>query len=251
MKIIVCGKGGSGKSTVVALLAKAFERLGRRVIVMDCDESNPGLYRYLGVKQPKELIEFLGGRKAALEKLNKGSGPTFLHKEFFTEELPRECIEKKGNIFLITIGKIHDFGQGCACPMGAVSRKLIKNIKLKDNEILLADTDAGVEHFGRGVEEGCDIILFVIDPSMDSLILAQKVDEICRRLEKRLFYVINRANEKIARIILEKMKNKNVLAILPEKEEILMAGLHGEELKLKYLEEIIDIADKLLKLIHH
>ena len=32
MKITVCGKGGCGKSTVSALLAKEFERMGKTVL---------------------------------------------------------------------------------------------------------------------------------------------------------------------------------------------------------------------------
>jgi MinD superfamily P-loop ATPase len=40
-KIAVCGKGGSGKTTTVALLALALKSNGRRVIVVDADESNP------------------------------------------------------------------------------------------------------------------------------------------------------------------------------------------------------------------
>ena len=39
MKITVCGKGGCGKSTVSALLAKEFERMGKTVLVADSDES--------------------------------------------------------------------------------------------------------------------------------------------------------------------------------------------------------------------
>ena len=50
MKITVCGKGGCGKSTVSALLAKEFERMGKTVLVADSDESNYGLHRQLGVK---------------------------------------------------------------------------------------------------------------------------------------------------------------------------------------------------------
>ena len=43
MKIAVCGKGGSGKSTVTALLAKELARKGKPVLVIDSDESNYGL----------------------------------------------------------------------------------------------------------------------------------------------------------------------------------------------------------------
>ena len=64
MKIAVCGKGGTGKSTVVALFAGEFKKAGMRVTVIDSDESNSGLYWMLGLeKQPRPLMDFVGGKK--------------------------------------------------------------------------------------------------------------------------------------------------------------------------------------------
>ena len=45
MKVLICGKGGSGKSTIAALLAKCVSRRGYQVLVVDSDESNYGLHR--------------------------------------------------------------------------------------------------------------------------------------------------------------------------------------------------------------
>ena len=52
MKISVCGKGGSGKSTIVALLANAAQERELHILVIDSDESNSGLFRMLGFKSP-------------------------------------------------------------------------------------------------------------------------------------------------------------------------------------------------------
>lgn len=49
-KFTICGKGGSGKSTVTALMAKQLAASGRRVLVIDCDESNYGLHQQLGME---------------------------------------------------------------------------------------------------------------------------------------------------------------------------------------------------------
>lgn len=69
MKITVCGKGGCGKSTVSALLAKEFERMGKTVLVADSDESNYGLHRQLGVKLPRDFTEFFGGKEKAFKTM--------------------------------------------------------------------------------------------------------------------------------------------------------------------------------------
>ena len=64
MKVSICGKGGSGKSTLVALLAREFRRRGTEVLVVDSDESNAGLHTMLGFDgPPTPLMELAGGRK--------------------------------------------------------------------------------------------------------------------------------------------------------------------------------------------
>ena len=62
MKKPVCDKGSSGKSTVTTLLAKELARMGKKVLVVDSDESNFGLHRQLGVELPREFKEYLGGK---------------------------------------------------------------------------------------------------------------------------------------------------------------------------------------------
>jgi CO dehydrogenase maturation factor len=48
MKIAVVGKGGSGKTTTSAVLARTIARSGRTTLALDCD-SNPNLGLSLGL----------------------------------------------------------------------------------------------------------------------------------------------------------------------------------------------------------
>lgn len=41
-RILVCGKGGSGKSSIITLMANELQRRGYEVILLDGDASNPG-----------------------------------------------------------------------------------------------------------------------------------------------------------------------------------------------------------------
>lgn len=56
MKIAVCGKGGSGKSTVTTLLGRYLAKQGKEVLIIDSDESNYGLHRHLGMDNYNGLI---------------------------------------------------------------------------------------------------------------------------------------------------------------------------------------------------
>jgi len=70
MKLCVCGKGGSGKSTMVTLLANGFRRLGKKVVVLDSDESNSSLYWMLGFdRPPRPLMEMVGGKRSVQQKM--------------------------------------------------------------------------------------------------------------------------------------------------------------------------------------
>ena len=64
-RILVCGKGRSGKSSIVSLLGNELQKKGYQVILLDADASNPGgLFRLISRKNnaPQPLIEFFGGR---------------------------------------------------------------------------------------------------------------------------------------------------------------------------------------------
>jgi CO dehydrogenase maturation factor len=56
------------------------------------------------------------------------------------------------------------------------------------------DTEAGIEHFGRGVLEGVDAVLLVVDPSREAVLLAEKAARLCREAEKPFLVVINKAD---------------------------------------------------------
>ena len=114
-KIAVCGKGGSGKSVVVRLLADGLQTRGRRVLVVDSDESNTGLHRMLGFHRPPEpLISLLGGKQKLEEQLEaavRAGTPEMsvelIHQEMQLADIPPEYMfETDNGIRLINIGKI-------------------------------------------------------------------------------------------------------------------------------------------------
>ena len=64
---------------------------------------------------------------------------------------------------LISSGKIHQANEGCACTMNSILKQFIKHLTVGENEVVLLDMEAGVEHFGRGVDNSVDLILMIVD----------------------------------------------------------------------------------------
>jgi CO dehydrogenase maturation factor len=246
MKISVCGKGGSGKSTVVSLLANAAQARGFRTLVVDSDESNSGLFRMLGFANPPiPLIALAGGKEGIKAKMNQ---PSILSEtEIAMDQIPHPYINKQNGLWLISIGKILQALEGCACPMGALSREFLNKLRLAENEIALVDMEAGVEHFGRGLDAGIDSVMLVVEPSYESLTLAEKIKELATNMQKKLWAVLNKINSDDLGSQLEKALKKNdieTIGVISYDPVIFTAGLNGNRIRhcqsIRRAEKILD-----------
>ena len=118
MKMILCGKGGCGKSTVATLLAREYQKEGKNVLVIDSDESNYGLHRQLGFDLPEDFTHYFGGKKGAYRVLDE-KGRVFDSRWHFSD-IPEKFMSGEENLHLMAIGKIAEAEEGCAgfrhCP---------------------------------------------------------------------------------------------------------------------------------------
>ncbi|WP_297421196.1 P-loop NTPase [Thermococcus sp.] len=228
MKILVSGKGGCGKSTISAMLGKYLARNDYRILIIDADESNPGLYRMLGLPRVKTLAEHLGGKKRA-KILMAAEGEGELDEELFKwtlDEVPGEILARKGNLAVLTIGKIEEAEEGCACPYGFLARKLLEGIRLKEDEVIIVDTEAGIEHFGRGVDKYVDVVIDVAEPSVESIELSKKIASLSESLSLRHFLVLNKALPGVE----EKLPVKPDV-IISFNQDFILDSLNGKEVE--------------------
>jgi len=238
-KIAVCGKGGSGKSVIVRLLAKGVHSRGYQVLVVDSDESNTGLHRMLGFERPPNpLIELLGGKQKLEEEIESRirAGESEFTLELIREEMPvakipAEYIFEADGIKLVNVGKILMALEGCACPMGIVSRSFLKKLRLEEDEIAIVDLEAGVEHFGRGVETSIDCVLVVVEPSIDSLEIAERISEMSAKIEiADIWVILNKiTSAEIATKLMDYLSERDipVIGTIHQDPEIFMSCLDG------------------------
>jgi len=260
MKISVCGKGGSGKSTIVSLLAGEAQARGYHVLVVDSDESNSGLFRMLGFDQPPiPLMELVGGKKKVQKKLTKsfssgesGTAMTVMMQDtIVVDDIPAEYMREMDNLRLVCIGKILQSLEGCACPMGVLSREFLKKLSLKEGELVIVDTEAGVEHFGRGVETSIDSVLIVVEPPFESLELAERIYGLSAGIGiKNVWAILNKVPSDEIAVKLEKELGKrgiDVVGCIHYDPEIFKSSIEGSVLgKGRAANEIRDVLDSML-----
>jgi len=232
---MICGKGGSGKSAISVLAARLLSKK-YDIYLIDSDESNTLLPKILGADPPRPLVEYLGGRNNIFKKgeVNIVNALAKAGKGIALSDLPAEYISTSPEgIKLVIIGKVRNYGEGCACPLNYLTKTLLKNLVLKENEMVLVDTDAGIEHVGRGVEEGTDAILAVVDPTAESLALAKALKDSFEHLNKKFWIVLNKATPKITSMIKEKAKDLNlhINGVISFDEEIFESCLEGKALR--------------------
>ena len=232
IKISVCGKGGSGKSTLVSLLARAAQDQGFKALVVDSDESNSGLFRMLGLdKPPTPLMALVGGKAGVKEKMNQTS--LLSESEFTLEQIPYPYVNQKNGMRLLSIGKIHQALEGCACPMGVLSREFLKKLRLGKDEIAIVDMEAGVEHFGRGIDNSLDAVLVVVEPSFESIALAETIKDLAFGINKDFWAVLNKvSSETLMAEIKAKLKKRGMetIGVVSYDASVFLSGLKGDTL---------------------
>ena len=234
MKLMICGKGGCGKSTITILLARALAETGKKVLVVDADESNLCLHRLLGAHQPGIMMDAMGGRQGTREKLKQASDhqheDDFFKQVMTLDNLPTECLAETDGIKLLVVGKIKEFGEGCACMIGGISRALLTRLQEKDNEIVLIDAEAGLEHFGRQVDKSCDLVLCIVDPNYESIQMAGRARQIAEGAGIQTYFILNKVDEEVRAAMIEGLDQKRIIATIPRSNEIFRQNLKGQPL---------------------
>ncbi len=186
-RLAVAGKGGVGKTTLVALLAELFARTGYQVLAAD-EDPQMNLALSLGVPLDEaEKIVPLSHNKAYIEektgaKPDSGWGGLLRLNPDVSDVVQRFGLQLRPNLSLLAMGSVDQAASGCLCPQNNLLKAVMRFIVLKPGEVILVDTQAGPEHFGRGVLEGFSLLLVVTEPTSTALQVAQKSMTFARQL---------------------------------------------------------------------
>ncbi len=248
MKIGISGKGGVGKTTVAALLARLLAAEGDRVIAVDADPA-PCLASALGIEngdeiapvtELKELIEERTGAKP-------GAIGSFFKLNPTVDDLPDKLSVEKDGVHLLLMGTVDHGGSGCICPESVMLKALVTHLILGQKDHLIMDMEAGVEHLGRATATAVDLMIVVVEPGARSIKTAQRVAELAAEIGiKNIAAVVNKVRDGADTAAVTKaLAPISVLGVLPYDSKAIDADLSGAP-PYPNLDDIPDEARQLL-----
>jgi CO dehydrogenase maturation factor len=189
MKIAISGKGGVGKTTVAALLARAVSRRGNRVIAIDADP-DANLAASLGHLSPDSIKPLSSHKDLINERV--GTGGVIRLNPKVDDLLDTIAVDIDG-IKLMVLGTIPRGGGGCFCSPSALLKALMLHVLAQPDEWVILDMEAGLEHLGRGSSGGIDGLIIVVEPSQRSIETARRIKALAGDIGiKRIWVVANK-----------------------------------------------------------
>ena len=227
--ISVSGKGGTGKTTLTALLLKwLIQNTEEVALVVDADPAT-NLPDVLGV----ELERTVGTvSKEMKDKIERGTLPVTTPKQDLLEAWVFQTLVEEDRFDLIAMGRSE--GEGCYCFVNNVLTRIMDTLT-RNYSVTLLDMEAGLEHISRRTDRDMDVLLIVTDPSRMGFETARRIKELAQEVHievKHIYLVGNQFSEEFEETLQSAAKEigLDLAGYLPVDPDIMKFNIMGKPL---------------------
>ena len=184
--IALSGKGGSGKTTLAAMIIRELIRGGKRpVLAVDADP-NSTLGLALGVTCPNTIADLRDDMLDAAKK------PSEVPKDRLMGQWLAELLSEQVGFDLLTMGRPE--GPHCYCYVNGLLRRYLK--LLRDNyPYVIVDCEAGMEYLSRLTVDDVNTLVMVAEPTGVGMATARRIAELSTKLPLRVGQLILAVNK--------------------------------------------------------
>jgi CO dehydrogenase maturation factor len=225
--IALAGKGGTGKTTVAALLIRALLcHTARPILAIDADPAT-NLHLALGLAMPTTAGEI---REQMMETAQAGQlGVTISRQDYLDREI-RMALEEGERFDLLAMGRPE--GQGCYCAVNHLLRQIIDSLG-RAYDYVIIDNEAGMEHVSRRTTRDVDLLLLVTDPTVRGLRTALSIAEMAKDVEvnvRRRTLIVNRVEGDLPASLQDQIAQSGleVAALIPADARVNALDAAGE-----------------------
>ena len=253
MKIAVTGKGGVGKTTLSATLARLYAEENRSVLAADVDpDANLGLA--LGFTQEElDSITPISKMRSLVEERTGASSDNM--GKFFrinpkVDDIPDKYAKTCNGVKLLVLGTVETANSGCVCPEHVMLKRIISHLMIQNDDVVVLDMEAGLEHLARGTTEDMDQFIVVIEPGARSVQTYKNVKRLAMDLGVlKVNVVANKVrNEADEQFIRDNIPKEDLLGMIHYNEDVINADRQGKspyDISKEATDEIRKIKEKI------
>jgi CO dehydrogenase maturation factor len=223
--IAISGKGGTGKTTLAALIIRWLSQNRETPILAVDADANVNLNDLLGVELKDTLGSIREEVKTTAHQIGRG-----MTKQQFLEYKIQASLAETPDFDLIAMGRPE--GPGCYCYVNNLLRDILKTLRTNYKYVVI-DNQAGMEHLSRQTTQNIDYLLIVSDPSVRGVRAAGKISRLIKELDTRVqekHLILNRVQGSASREVENAIQEEGLtlLSSLPDDSRVLEMDQKGK-----------------------
>lgn len=185
--IAIAGKGGTGKTTLSALITTHFVNTRRTPILAVDADPNANLNEALGVEYDTSVVDTVDRIMS-----DGAEAPAGVPKGRMVEYEVHDALVESTGFDLLVMGRTE--GPGCYCYANDLLKGFLEKLSASYSYVVM-DNEAGMEHLSRRTTRNVNALLIVANPSVTALRSAGRIHQLVQDIKLGIgqtYLVLNR-----------------------------------------------------------